>query len=506
MEKKILLQAKGISKRFPGVLALDNISFDIYAGEVHILLGENGAGKSTLMKVLTGVYSLDEGQIILEGTPVHFKNAKDAQDHNVTIIHQEFNLMPHLNVAENIFIGREPQTVRGVIDYKALHAKAATLLKRLNASSIDTYSTVSDLSVAAQQMVEIAKAISFDSKVLIMDEPTAALTEQETEKLFDVIDELRASGMGIVYISHRMNELKRLADRVTVFRDGTLIKTLMFKDTTIDDLITMMVGRELTNAFPPKESKIGKVCLKVSGLGRKNYFEDINFDLRSGEIIGVSGLMGAGRTSLGRSLCGADGYDTGSIEVDGVPVTIHNVADGLKMGIAYLSEDRKREGLFMGQSIEDNIIVPNYKIASKFGVVDFKKSLEIALNYIKKVQVKTPSHKQDIRFLSGGNQQKAIIARWICRPKVVLIIDEPTRGIDVNAKYEIYKLLFELGASGAGIIMISSELPEILGISDRIMVMHEGRMTALIDNTKDVDSATIMKYATAQENMFPKGA
>lgn len=503
MAETVLLRAKGITKRFPGVLALDNISFDIYAGEVHVLLGENGAGKSTLMKVLTGVYSLDEGEIFLEGKPVRFKSAKEAQDSGVNIIHQEFNLMPHLNVAENIFIGREPQNPRGVIDYTALHIRAAEILKRLNAQSIDTHSPVSVLSVAAQQMVEIAKAISFDSKVLIMDEPTAALTEQETEQLFVVIDELRALGMGIVYISHRMNELKRLCDRVTVFRDGALIKTLMFKETTVHDLITMMVGRELTNAFPPKNPKLGNVCLSVKNLSRRGFFHGVSFELRSGEILGVSGLMGAGRTSLGRSLCGADPCDSGSVEIDGTPVSIHNVAQGLRLGIAYLSEDRKKEGLFMGQSVEDNIVVPNYRIASRFGVVDFKKSLAVALEYIKKVKVKTPSHRQDIRYLSGGNQQKAIIARWICRPKVVLIIDEPTRGIDVNAKYEIYNLLFELAASGAGIIMISSELPEILGISDRILIMHEGTVTALLDN-KNIDSTRVMQYATAQENMFQK--
>ena len=498
MNNKTILQADKISKSFPGVKALDNICLDIRSHEVHVILGENGAGKSTLMKILSGVYTPDEGEIKMNGNVVKFTSTKQASELGITIIHQEFNLMPHLNVAENILLGREPKNKFGMIDFKQLHKQTKELLDRLK-TNIDTYELISELSVASQQMVEIAKALSFNSSVLIMDEPTAALTDQEIDSLFVVVEELKSSGLGIVYISHRMEELNRIADRVTVLRDGTYITTVNFKDTTIPNLIELMVGREMTQLFPEKDIKMGKTCLTVKNFSRKGFFENINFELKSGEIMGISGLMGAGRTSLGRALSGIDRYDSGEIVVDTVKMNIKSVREALYSGIAYLSEDRKKEGLFLELSVGDNIMIPNLVIVQNaVGKINFKKSLSIISDYIEKVHIKTPSHKQEIRFLSGGNQQKAIIARLICRPKVVFIIDEPTRGIDVNAKYEIYTLLFELAKSGAGIIMISSELPEILGISDKVLVMAEGKMTALLKNDENLNSATIMGYATGQ--------
>ena len=501
MNTTTLLEAKNISKSFPGVKALQNVSFEIKTGEIHVLLGENGAGKSTLLKILSGIYQADEGDILVKQTTVKIENTKIAQKLGITIIHQELNLMPHLNVAENIFIGKEPKNKIGIIDKEKLHTEAKKILLRLKVN-INTHTLVSNLTIANQQMVEIAKALSVDSSILIMDEPTAALTDKEITQLFEIIGELKEQGLGIVYISHRMEEIKKLADRVTILRDGEKVKTLMYKDTTVDEMIELMVGREMNSLFPEKKYSIGETFFKVKNLTRKNYFDNISFDLKRGEIFAIAGLAGAGRTEIGRALAGVDNFDSGEIYLNDKLLEIKSIPQAIKDGIMYLSEDRKKDGLFLGLSVSDNILTPNLKLTSNFiGKIYFNKLKEICKKYIQKVNIKTPSPEQKIKLLSGGNQQKAIVARAICRPKNVLIIDEPTRGIDINAKYEIYNLLMDLASNGAGIIMISSELPEVLGFADRVLVVYEGKMTAILEN-KNLDSPTIMKYATNQTNMF----
>ncbi|AEI44813.1 sugar ABC transporter ATP-binding protein [Paenibacillus mucilaginosus] len=489
-----LISMEGIVKRFPGVLALDGCRFELHAGEVHALVGENGAGKSTLMKILTGVYAKDEGRIRYEGREVEIPNTKAAQEMGISIIHQELNMMPHLTVAQNIFIGREPR--RGwLLDEKALHRRTQELFGRLHLQ-LDPGTPVSELTVAKQQMVEIAKALSFDSRVLIMDEPTAALTQSEIEELFRIIEQLRSQGVGIVYISHRMEELKRITDRITVMRDGCYIDTVRTESITIDQIIAMMVGRQIRHLSRPSAAENrNPVVLEVRDLSRGTQLRNISFHLRQGEILGFAGLMGAGRTEAARAIFGADPVDRGEIRIHGRPVSIKQPHDAVAQGLGYLSEDRKQFGLLTEMDVKTNIAVASYAGCARWGWMDDKRIAQTAERYVQSLKIKTPGTGQLVKFLSGGNQQKVVISKWLTRDCDILIFDEPTRGIDVGAKSEIYALLEQLAEEGKSIIMISSELPEILRLSHRILVMCEGRITGEL-SSGEATQERIMRLAT----------
>jgi ribose transport system ATP-binding protein len=494
---KALILMEGIEKHFPGVHALKQCRFELFAGEVHALVGENGAGKSTLMKVLTGVYQKNDGYVYFKGKEVEIPDTKTAQDMGISIIHQELNLMPDLTVAQNIFIGREPRKGLNLfIDDNKLNQQTQLLFEQMNLN-LDPRTKISELTLAKQQMVEIAKALSFNSEVLIMDEPTAALTHTEIEELFRIIQQLRKNGVGIVYISHRMEELKEISDRLTVMRDGCYIDTVQTKETSIDHVIAMMVGREIYHHSRPRIEYVDReTVLEVKNLNRDSVLKDINFQLKKGEILGFSGLMGAGRTDLARAIFGADPIDSGEIYVHGRKIEIKSPYDAVRYGIGYLSEDRKQYGLMFDMDVKTNItIASNNKLQRFWGWMNDPKISQVSTQITDSLKVKTPSIHQQVRFLSGGNQQKVVIGKWLVRDCEILIFDEPTRGIDVGAKMEIYKLLDDLLKQGKSIIMISSELPEILRMSHRIIVMCEGRITGELDN----ESATqeqIMTYAT----------
>lgn len=494
------LQMKHITKRFPGVLALNDVQFSLRRGEVHALLGENGAGKSTLMKILSGVYQPDEGEIIFEDKPVSFSDPLSAQNVGITIIHQEFNLFPELTVEENIFIGREfCKKNRWRLDEKQQRQATIEILQKLNLA-IKPDTLVADLTVAQQQMVEIAKAISVNARILIMDEPTAALTETEIESLFRVTRLLKEQGTGIVYISHRLEELALIADRATVMRDGQYISTVDYECVKISDLIAMMVGRDLGNIYPRREALQQRIpVLEVNGLTRKGVLNDINFTLYRGEILGFAGLMGAGRTELAREIFGADSIDSGTLKLNGKETVIKDISDAIQQGISYLTEDRKKEGLALNLSVERNIMLGNYpEYSDRFGNVDSRRCQQTSEEQVKALRIKTPNLEQAALNLSGGNQQKIIIARWVCKDTDILIFDEPTRGIDVGAKLEIYELMNRLVAKGKSIIMISSELPEVLGMCDRILVMRSGRITGEL-SAKEATQEKIMQYATLED-------
>ncbi|EPN5303507.1 sugar ABC transporter ATP-binding protein [Escherichia coli] len=494
------LQMKHITKRFPGVLALNDVQFSLRRGEVHALLGENGAGKSTLMKILSGVYQPDEGEIIFEDKPVSFSDPLSAQNVGITIIHQEFNLFPELTVEENIFIGREfCKKNRWRLDEKQQRQATIEILQKLNLA-IKPDTLVADLTVAQQQMVEIAKAISVNARILIMDEPTAALTETEIESLFRVTRLLKEQGTGIVYISHRLEELALIADRATVMRDGQYISTVDYECVKISDLIAMMVGRDLGNIYPRREALQQRIpVLEVNGLTRKGVLNDINFTLYRGEILGFAGLMGAGRTELARAIFGADSIDSGTLKLNGKETVIKDISAAIQQGISYLTEDRKKEGLALNLSVERNIMLGNYpEYSDRFGNVDSRRCQQTSEEQVKALRIKTPNLEQAALNLSGGNQQKIIIARWVCKDTDILIFDEPTRGIDVGAKLEIYELMNRLVAKGKSIIMISSELPEVLGMCDRILVMRSGRITGEL-SAKEATQEKIMQYATLED-------
>ncbi len=494
---EVLVTMEGIEKSFPGVHALADCRFDLRAGEVHALVGENGAGKSTLMKVLAGVYSRDAGQVFFKGRPVDIPNPRAAQDLGISMIHQELNLMPHLTVAQNIFIGREPRgALKFLLDEKDTNLKTRELLDTLHLK-LNPRARVSSLSVAKQQMVEIAKALSLNAEVLIMDEPTAALTEGEIQELFRIIRQLRTKGVGIVYISHRLEELKQISDRITVMRDGRYIDTVPTPEATIDQIISMMVGRTIYEASPEiPDNGHADVMLEVRNLNRGRALHDISFSLKRGEIVGFAGLMGAGRTEVARAIFGADPIDSGEIYVAGKRVRIKGPSDAVRHGIGYLSEDRKRYGLTLGMDVEENIVLAAFnRFLNWLGFVDRARTRATAERLVEMLSIKTPSIQQKAKNLSGGNQQKLVIAKWLTADTHILIFDEPTRGIDVGAKSEIYKLLNELARQGKSIIMISSELPEVLRMSHRIIVMCEGRITGTLD-AADATQEKIMQYAT----------
>lgn len=490
-----LLRLENITKEFPGVRALSGVHFDLVRGEVHAVCGENGAGKSTLMKIVSGVYQPTEGSIFHKGNKVQYSSPLESEAAGIAIIHQELNLVPHLSVAENIYLAREPR--RGFwVDRKKLRADAKRCLDRLGVD-IDPDQAVRGLSVAQCQMVEIAKALSLDAEVLIMDEPTSSLTEQETTLLFKVIHDLKRSGVGIVYISHRLDEMAQIVDRVTILRDGRYISTAKFAETTVDNIVAQMVGRSLEEKFPERTSKpTDDIIFAVDGLTRKGVFEDVSFVLKRGEILGFAGLMGAGRTEVARAIFGADPLDAGEITFEDRILDIRSPQDAIREGIAYLSEDRKSDGLAVKMSVAANTTLANMgAVSNRFGVIDFAKHNEIARKYVDLLNVKTPSIEQTVRLLSGGNQQKIIIGKWLFRESRILFFDEPTRGIDVGAKFAIYKIMDELAAQGIGVILISSELPEVLGLTDRIAVFHEGKITGIL-NTAETNQEEIMRYAS----------
>jgi len=500
MADDLLVEMAGITKEFPGVHALDNASFELRRSEVHALVGENGAGKSTLMKILAGIYSPDAGTIRVGGREVTITNPREAQALGISIIHQELNLMPHLTVAQNIFIGREPRgRLPFVVDDPALNRMTAELFERLHLR-LNPRTRVADLAVAQQQMVEIAKALSFNAEVLIMDEPTAALTDTEIDELFRVIRDLREHGVGIVHISHRLEELKQISDRVTVMRDGRYIATMPIVEAPIPTIINLMVGRAIyEEARAAPEAAAEEVVLEVRGLNRGRVVRDVSFSLRRGEILGVAGLVGAGRTEVARTIFGADPKESGEIYVHGRKVDIRSPADAVHVGIGYLSEDRKRYGLATGMDVETNLVLASLrKFLASFGRINTRRTRSIAESNVKRLSIKTPSIRQKVRNLSGGNQQKVVIGKWLTADTDIMIFDEPTRGIDVGAKSEIYHLLNELARQGKSIIMISSELPEILRMSHRIIVMCEGRITGEL-NGADATQEQVMILATQRE-------
>lgn len=491
----VMLRMKGIDKSFPGVHALDHVDLEVKSGEVHALMGENGAGKSTLMKILTGIYSKDSGTIEFEGKEMEFTTPKEAQDTGIAIVHQELNMMNHLTVAQNIFIGREMMK-GGLIDDSQMNREAKKLFDRLNID-INPAETMGNLTVGRQQMCEIAKAISREVKLIVFDEPSAALTEAEIEELFKIIRDLRAKGLGIVYISHRMDEIKVITDRVTVMRDGSYVGTLITKDSTKDDIINMMVGRVIYET-PKQVSNVPEgapVVLKVEHLNAGRLVKDVSFELHKGEILGFSGLMGAGRTETARVIFGADKKESGDIFINGNKTEIKTTEDAVKHGIGYLSEDRKRFGLVIQKTVAENASMASLADFIQGLFIDHEKEQREAQQYVKTLNIKTPGVDQLVMNLSGGNQQKVVIAKWLIKNCDILIFDEPTRGIDVGAKSEIYHLMNELVKQGKSIIMISSEMTEILRMSDRVIVMCEGRITGELP-IEEVTQERIMTAAT----------
>jgi ribose transport system ATP-binding protein len=471
-----ILEMRHINKTFPGVVALDDVTFELRRGEVHILLGENGAGKSTLMKILSGAYQKSAGQIFLDSAEVEIKNPKHAQVLGISTIYQEFNLIAHLSVGENIFLGREPVRLPGLIDQRAIFEAAARVLSGLGLN-LNPRKLVKELKLAEQQIVEVAKALSLDARILIMDEPTAALTEHEIKELFATIRRLKDQDVAIVYISHRIEELFEIGDRVTVLRDGRSVGTYDVRAMSKSELIRLMVNRELTELFPKERAARGPEVLRVSGLSTVDGLKDISFSLHKGEVLGIAGLLGAGRTELARAIFGLDKIISGTIYLNGAPQRINSPRRAINARIGFLTEDRKSQGLVLPLSVKENLCLSSVDKFSRWGLMDTREEQQAAARYVKDLRIRTPSLDQKVVYLSGGNQQKVVLSKWLCSEAEVFIFDEPTRGVDVGAKAEIYQLMNRLTASGVAILMISSELPEVLGMSDRILVMRGGRIT-----------------------------
>ena len=470
-----VLEMHEIRKTFPGVVALDGVDFELRRGEVHILLGENGAGKSTLMKILSGAYQKSAGRVTLDGAEVEIRNPAHAQGLGISTIYQEFNLVPHLSVGENIFLGREPRGWPGLIDRRAVNRQAAEVLGRLGLK-LDPRRPVKGLRVAEQQMVEVAKALSLDARVLIMDEPTAALAEHEIQDLFAAIRGLQEKGVSVVYISHRMEELFEIGDRVTVLRDGRSVGTFDVKGTNKFELIRLMVNRDLTELFPKERAARGEEVLRVENLTTRGGLDGVSFSLHKGEVLGVAGLLGAGRTELARAIFGLDKLERGTVRIKGRERRIGSPRAAINSGLGFLTEDRKAQGLVLPLSVKDNLCLPSVDKFTTLGFVDSRRERRAADRYVRELRIRTPGLDQKVAYLSGGNQQKVVLSKWLCSEAEVFIFDEPTRGVDVGAKAEIYQLMNRLAASGVAIVMISSELPEILGMSDRILVMRAGRV------------------------------
>ncbi len=492
--KKKVLELKNISKSFPGVKALSDVSFNLYEGEVHALIGENGAGKSTLMNILSGVYQPNEGEIILNGSSVHYIDPKDAQNKGVSMIHQELALSNTVSVMENIFIGRLKRNKIGLVNYKLMRKECEQILEEHGIDNVKPDDLVKNLSISHKQMVEIAKALYLKNEIIIMDEPTSSLTKAESDILFNHINALKEKGYSIIYISHRLEEIQEIADRITVLRDGQYIDTVNTCDVEIKDMVAMMVGREFNKTYHRCECCSEEVVLSVKNISNKK-LNDVSFDLKKGEVLGLTGLVGAGRSELLEAIFGQDKIDKGKIYVDGKCVNVKCPQDAIKKGIGLVPEGRKTQGLCLNLDVKTNISIVKLKSYARALLVNSKKENDNVLDMVEKLRIKTPSVDQKIKFLSGGNQQKAIIARWLLNEPEILFLDEPTHGIDVGAKKEIYKLIDNLAKQGVGIVLVSSELPEIMMLSDRIMVMKDGEITGVLEN-KDVTQELIMSYAT----------
>lgn len=488
------IEMSGIMKSFGGNTVLNNAGFQLKSGEVHALMGENGAGKSTLMKILTGVYTKDGGTILVDGREVEYKSAKEAENAGIVFIHQELNVLFDLTVEENMFLGKEIKNKFGVCKTKEMRAKVKEILDRLGVQ-ISPTERMDRLSVGQQQMIEIAKALMVDAKVLIMDEPTAALTQRETEVLFEVIQSLREKGVSIVYISHRMEEIFELCDRITILRDGVYIGTENIAEITMNDVVKMMIGREIGERYPVRDCKIGKTMFEVQNLTLENTFENISFSVKEGEILGVSGLMGAGRTEIMNSIFGSLPYTSGKILIDGKELKKTSPSVAMKHGIGFITEDRKVEGLLLDKDIKTNIALANLSKISKNGILKKKKEKELVQNGIKELNIKCFDANHICEKLSGGNQQKVVFAKWVYTNPKLLILDEPTRGVDIGAKKEIYQIMNDLAKKGVAIIMVSSELPEILGMSDRVLVIHEGKVGGILKK-EEASEEKIMTLAT----------
>ena len=502
-QQEMLLRMEGISKAFPGVQALDNVDFEVAAGEVVALVGENGAGKSTLMKILCGAYRKDTGRIFLDGKETEIESPHHAQRLNISIIYQEFNLTPNQSAAANIFISREPRQqglgrFLNFVDRRRMEQEAQQHLERVGAR-VPATALIRDLSVAEQQMVEVAKALAVEARIIIMDEPTSALGEDEVETLFEIVGTLKAQGIAIIFITHRLEEVFRIADRVIVLRDGQRVGSLPIEEATPEKIIRLMVGRELTEMFHKQEGEIGEPLLEVRGLTRHGAVEDINFILRRGEILGFAGLVGAGRTETARLLFGVDHKDEGEIRIDGTTVTINSPVDAVAAGLGLVPEDRVNQGLVLTLAVQENIVLPTLDEHARARWVDRQALRRTSQEYVDRLNIRTPHLQQKAMYLSGGNQQKVVVAKWLASNPKVLILDEPTRGIDVGAKAEVHALMSQLAQAGMGIIMISSELPEILGMSDRILVMSEGRVAAILDQ-EEATQEVIMTYASGETN------
>lgn len=488
-----LLKMQGIVKKFGGIEILHGVDFELDRGEVHALIGENGAGKSTLIKVLAGVHEVDGGEIYLEDCKIRFRNPKEALEHGISTIHQEFNLVPYLDVASNIFLGRESRNAAGIIKKDEIYRKTQVLLDRIGAE-FGPGELVADLGVAEKQMVEICKAMSLEAKIMIMDEPTAVLSEKEIEKLFAIIHRIRQEGAALIYISHRLDELLQIADKVTVLRDGAIVGNLEKHQLSKDVMTTMMIGRELSEQFPKADKRIGEVVLDVKGITSGKNVKDVSFALHRGEILGFSGLVGAGRTELMRAVMGIDKPKSGQVYLDGEEIRCRSARDAKKKGIVLIPEERKTEGLVLSMSIEDNIALTYEDTFSFMGILSKHKLEKNAEDIIEKLTIRPADRKKKAQNLSGGNQQKIVIGKWIYKDHKVLVFDEPTRGVDVGAKAEIYKVMAELAGKGIGIIMVSSDLPEIIGMSDRVLVMKEGRVSGELKR-EELEEDRIMKYA-----------
>ena len=488
------IEMKGIDKAFGSNQVLKNAGFFLKDGEVHALMGENGAGKSTLMKILTGVYTRDAGTVLVDGKEVVYKNPQEAEKAGIVFIYQELNVLFDLTVEENLFMGKEITKGFGICDKKAMRAKAKEVMDKMGVN-IPVDAVISDLSVGQQQMVEICKALMADAKVIIMDEPTAALTASETRGLFEVINSLRKKGVSIVYISHRMEEIFELCDRITVLRDGEYVGTENIAEIDLDHVVQMMIGRTIGERFPKRESHIGAEVLRVEGLTSGKLFKDIHFDVKAGEVLGVSGLMGAGRTEIMQALFGNLPLDSGKIFIDGKEVTIKNPRQAIANGIGFITEDRKVEGLLLEKSIAENIHIANLGKVSNGFVLNKEKQLNLVKKGIEEFKVRCFGPEHECGNLSGGNQQKIVLAKWVYTDPKILILDEPTRGVDIGAKKEIYNIINQMAADGVAVIMVSSELPEVLGMSDRIAVVHEGKITGILD-AAEADQAKVMTLAT----------
>ena len=482
MQQNVLLKMEGISKSFPGVKALDKVSLEVHAGTVHALMGENGAGKSTLMKCLFGIYSKDEGRIYLDGREVNFKNSKEALENGVAMVHQELNQALKRSVMDNLWLGRYPRVGGLMVNERKMYKDTVKVFDELGIK-VDPHRIMSTMPVSQRQMVEIAKAVSYNSKVIVFDEPTSSLTEEEVEHLFKIINMLRSRGVAIIYISHKMAEIKRISDTITIMRDGKWVATEPAANLEMNDIIRLMVGRELTNQFPPKTNTPGEVYLKVEGItGMYNHLRDVSFEARRGEILGLAGLDSSGRTETLESIFGVRTRKEGTITLDGKPCLNRNAGESIKNGFALLTEERRATGIFGILSVKDNTVISSLGRHKRFGIYLSEKSQrEDTQRYIDAMRTKTPSQDTKIRSLSGGNQQKVIIGRWLLTDPEVLLLDEPTRGIDVGAKYEIYQLILDLANQGKTVVMVSSEMPELLGVCDRIVVMSGGRVAGEVD-------------------------